>query len=185
MTALTEILSILQSSVASDPVAPNPTGWGNHSSSAPKTDEAMVPVGNRRAHHTWRQAVNSSHCYITPLGTFFYRTNSTYSRSDRQKSILSQAELDTQETRATYIPSFLGRCIEFRFRNAYGSISRTLNTYPVLDYSAPIFQLCRIGNIRALQTLFSERKISPFSVTPDGYSLLHVKSLCIHQIKRT
>lgn len=180
MNALTENLSLLQLSVASEPTASNPRDWGDPNFSALRTNETVVPGGNRQAYHRRRQVVKSSRCYITPLGTLVYRTTSTYSRSDRKEFILSQAELDTQETHATYTPSFFNRGIELRFRNAYGSISRTLNTYPVLDYDAPIFKLCENGDIEALETLFSERKMSHFSVSPSGCSLLHVKSLCTH-----
>lgn len=69
-------------------------------------------------------------------------------------------------------------------RNDYGRISRTLTTYTVVkaDTSlfddtwngSPIFRACKVGDIEALRSAFSDQRMSPFVVNEEGENLLHV-----------
>ena len=76
----------------------------------------------------------------------------------------------------------LRKIIEMRFLNSFGQITRTLSTYPVLDFEAPIFQLCIGGDLQGLQVVLSSGTVSPFVLDIFGWSLLHVSlspSQCI------
>ena len=61
--------------------------------------------------------------------------------------------------------------------NSLGQISRTLSTYPILANEAPIFDLCRQGDILGLQAALSSGTVSPFVLDKYGWSPLHVSSL--------
>lgn len=75
------------------------------------------------------------------------------------------------------MPIFSRKALELRFRSSFGQISRTLSTYPILESTAPIFHICRMGDLKGLQVALSTRSISPFVLDEKGQSLLHVSSL--------
>ncbi|TGO57569.1 hypothetical protein BCON_0064g00390 [Botryotinia convoluta] len=50
----------------------------------------------------------------------------------------------------------------------------TLRTYSIVDYSAPIMELARDGDVAGMQQLFQTRQASPFDVDKHGETLLHV-----------
>jgi hypothetical protein len=78
------------------------------------------------------------------------------------------------ESTWVFIPSFLSTCVEFQYINIFGSIQRSLRTYPLLRYDHPIWDMCEDGNLKGMQTLLSEGQVSPFSVDSAGWTLLHV-----------
>jgi hypothetical protein len=68
----------------------------------------------------------------------------------------------------------LGYYITLFFKNAYGSISHSLQVGPIADFDAPIFRLCSLGDIAGVQDMFNQRRVSPFVRNPGGWTLLHV-----------
>ena len=71
-------------------------------------------------------------------------------------------------------PSFMRQVLELRLANSFGRISRTLSMYHVLESDAPIFELCRDGDLRGLQVALSSGSVSPFVLDEYGHTLLHV-----------
>jgi hypothetical protein len=76
-----------------------------------------------------------------------------------------------------FMPSFLSTCVEFQYISAFGSIQRSLRTYPLLQYDHPIWDMCEDGDLKGMQTILSEGQVSPFSVDSAGWTLLHVSCI--------
>ena len=70
---------------------------------------------------------------------------------------------------------FLRKTFELRLLSSLGQISRTLRTYPMMASGAPIFKICKEGDVEALQAAISTGTISPFVTDQNGWSLLHVR----------
>lgn len=110
---------------------------------------------------------------------FFGRVNiqsksNSLNRSNTRKSGIKTT---SNETIITMTPIFLRKTLELRFQNSFGRISRTLSTYPVLEETAPIFEMCFTGDLQGLQVALSSGAVSPFVVDGWGQSLLHVSPL--------
>lgn len=80
------------------------------------------------------------------------------------------------------MPAFLRKTLELRFLHSFGKISRTLSTYPTLEDTAPIFQICKSGDLIGLQVALSSGSVSPFVLDEMGQSLLHVGPLPSQQL---
>ena len=78
------------------------------------------------------------------------------------------------ETTLVFMASFLSTCVEFQYVSTFGSIQRSLRTYPLLPYDHPIWDMCGDGDLKGMQTILGERRVSPFSVDSGGWTLLHV-----------
>lgn len=74
-------------------------------------------------------------------------------------------------------PSFMRQLLELRLANNFGRISRTLSMYHVLEPDAPIFKLCKDGDLRGLQVALSSGGVSPFALDGYGQTLLHVSPI--------
>ena len=77
----------------------------------------------------------------------------------------------------TFRPSFISFTLQLLYAWSFGHVSRSLNIYPVLSKSDPIFSMCTNGDLSGLQTALSRQRVSPF-VTDDemGWTLLHVST---------
>jgi hypothetical protein len=73
-----------------------------------------------------------------------------------------------------FIPSFLSRCVQVQCASSFGSVERTLRTYPILPDDHPAWEMCRAGEVTSIQELFSTREISPYAINKIGKTLLHV-----------
>jgi hypothetical protein len=62
--------------------------------------------------------------------------------------------------------------IEWQWSQSHGGLSWQLQSYPVLEPDHSLFQVCKSGTVEALQHYLSETPISPFSIDPDGFTLL-------------
>ena len=100
--------------------------------------------------------------------------SSSLSRSNTRRL---GAKATTNEKIITIMPIFFRKTLELRFRNSFGQISRTLSTYPILENSAPIFQICITGDLHGLQVALSSGNVSPFVLDQYGLTLLHVSPL--------
>ena len=83
----------------------------------------------------------------------------------------------SEEKTIRITPTLLRKTLELRFLDSFGQISRTLKTYPILDFRAPIFETCRSGDLEGLQVALSSGTASPFVLNEYGESLLHVRNL--------
>ena len=78
------------------------------------------------------------------------------------------------------LPSLSRRCYEMRYSSLFGSVSRSLRTYPILDLDSPILTMCHLNDMIGLRLAFSSGSASPFAVDRMGRSLLCV---CIFQLQ--
>jgi hypothetical protein len=76
-----------------------------------------------------------------------------------------------------FIPSFLSRCVQVQCASSFGSVERTLRTYPILPDDHPAWGMCEDGTVTSIQELFSTREISPYAIDRTGRTLLHVSCL--------
>lgn len=101
-----------------------------------------------------------------------FRSNSPTPSNTRRHEI----KATNKEKIITITPILLRKTLELRLQNSFGRISRTLSTYPVLEDRAPIFEICREGDLQGLQVALSSGSVSPFVLDEDGWSLLHVSA---------
>jgi type III secretory pathway component EscU len=122
--------------------------------------------------------------YKNILGSVYIRraSQSILSQDDGNQS--SEEAYKRTECTWTFIPSLFSRCIELRFLNLFGSIQSSLRTYPTISDDHQIWDMCKFNDVEGLQRLFSNRQVSPFSVNPLGWSLLHVRILVAGQTQR-
>lgn len=117
-------------------------------------------------------------CYQTLLGTMYIR-RTKIAISTKQNGYWSTNNTATQtEDSYNLIPAFFSRCFELQFHNAYSSVSRTLRTYPVIDWGDPVVDICRKGSGMELQNYLenNRHRINPFAINRHGHNLLHVSN---------
>ena len=83
----------------------------------------------------------------------------------------------TNEKVIAVTPALFRKTFELRFSNSCGGISRSLSSYPILQGRAPIFDICRNGDLQGLQVALSSGGVSPFVLSQGGLSLIHVSLL--------
>ena len=77
----------------------------------------------------------------------------------------------------TFRPSFISYTFQLLYARSFSHVSRSLNIYPVLSKSDPIFSMCRDGDLLGLRTALSRQRVSPFvSDHEEGRTLLHVST---------
>lgn len=75
----------------------------------------------------------------------------------------------------TVISPFLRRAFELYFDTSFSSVPRALRVYQMVNSDAPIFTMCREGDIDGVQTAIANGTYSPFIVDHQGgRTLLHV-----------
>jgi hypothetical protein len=114
--------------------------------------------------------------YDNILGSVYIRraSQSIVFQDDRNHS--SEEAYNRTECTWMFIPSLFSRCIELRFVNLFGSIQSSLRTCPVIPLDDPVWEMCKSNDVEGIQRLFSNRQISPFSVSSTGWTLLHVRT---------
>lgn len=113
--------------------------------------------------------------YIGILGNVSLRTKSKVIHEVRNVHIVNKPSL-YDECIFIFRPSFLKKQYELRLTNGCGLISRSLTTDCVVDFKAPVFEMCRLGDIRGLRQAFSGGSTSLNVVDPFGMGLLHVST---------
>lgn len=84
---------------------------------------------------------------------------------------------DFEESIIIFRPFLVKNQYELHFVNRCGHISRTLSTDCVVEFDAPVFGMCRSGDIRGLRDAFYSGSVSFNVVDPYGNGLLHVSTL--------
>jgi hypothetical protein len=118
-----------------------------------------------------RRSVTTLYCGLLGKALIKRISQSTKFGYDGKSSIESGRDC---ERTWVFMPSFLSTCVEFQYISAFGSIQRSLRTYPLLRYDHPIWDMCEDGNLKGMQAILSEGQVSPFSVDSAGWTLLHV-----------
>ena len=109
------------------------------------------------------------------FGTMTLRKTSKYFEAP---SAGAKGELPlVSETVWTFRPSFVSYTLQLLYARSFGHVSRSLNIYPVLSDSDPIFSMCWEGDLLGLQTALSSQRVSPFVTDSElGWTLLHVST---------
>jgi hypothetical protein len=121
----------------------------------------------------------SVECFPLPFNSRVFSTvytRKTKRHQNRQRRD-GQDIFNVKEYNLCISSTMLGYYISLCFKNAYGSISHGLQVDPIADFGAPIFRLCKAGDIAGVQDMFARRVVSPFVRDPDGLTLLHVNIL--------
>ncbi|KAM0794360.1 hypothetical protein BDR22DRAFT_695847 [Usnea florida] len=84
-----------------------------------------------------------------------------------------KSKVVTNEKVIAVTPALFRKTFELRFSNSCGGISRSLSSYPIIEGRAPIFDICRNGDLQGLQVALSSGDVSPFVLSQGGLSLIH------------
>lgn len=85
--------------------------------------------------------------------------------------------VETQTTELNFQPRFL-QCFQHGFsilcEYSYGAWQYSLRSFSIFNTEHSIYYLCAAGDVKGAKQLCHEGQASPFSVTIDGFTLLHV-----------
>ncbi|KAI9794722.1 MAG: hypothetical protein M1833_007379 [Piccolia ochrophora] len=125
---------------------------------------AFVSKFQRKREHRWRS---------TMFGTMIYTKTSTVSHHGRANLRLNGSHSLVEEEGYFFIPSFGLYALEIQYQTTLGRIPRVMRVHPILDRYSPVFYMCQNGDLRGLQHAFDSHQVSPYSIRPDGKTLLH------------
>ena len=86
----------------------------------------------------------------------------------------------SEELNIAFRPSFVNNQYELRVVYRRGQISPSFRTDCVTDFKAPVFDMCRAGDIGGLRAAFESGSVSLDVVDPYGMGLLHVSTITQH-----
>jgi hypothetical protein len=115
--------------------------------------------------------------YENILGRVYFRRASQSIVFQDGRNHSSEEAYNRTECAWMFIPSLFSRCIELRFVNLLGSIQSSLRTCPTIPNDHPVWKMCETNDVEGMKRLFSNRQVSPFSVNPNGWTLLHVRTI--------
>jgi len=143
------------------------------------TTSACTKRSRKQARSRTANSSSTMSQFKTPLGTMIIRKHfSTATSSNGDDSSVNYCTRD--ENTWIFIPSFFSRCIDFRYWKTWGGIQGALRTYPVLQNNHPVWDMVEVGDVTGIQKLFSERKLSPFSIHAQcGFTPLDVSSYSV------
>ena len=133
--------------------------------------------------HTWQEHLL---WYRGIFGTMTLRKISKYSQAT---SAGANGKIPlVNKTVWTFRPSFISYTLQLHYARSFRHISRSLNIYPVLSQSDPIFSMCEQGDLLGLQTALTRQCVSPFVTDYEsGWTLLHVSTrfsiIMVHDCK--
>lgn len=111
--------------------------------------------------------------HVGKLGYVSLQTKSKYI-DDTINAHTADKPFVSEERIIVFRPSFWKNQFELRLANTCGRISRTLSMDCVVNFKAPVFDMCRSGDIRGLRDAFYSGSVSLNVVNPLGMGLLHV-----------
>ncbi len=111
--------------------------------------------------------------YNGVLGNISYQTKSKDIDDALNVHVVHRQSL-SEESIIVFRPSFLKKQYVWHSIDRGGHISKSLSTDCVVSFKAPVFDMCRSGDIRGLQDAFSNGSVSIDVVNQYGMGLLHV-----------
>jgi hypothetical protein len=112
--------------------------------------------------------------FVGPFGKLLILRTSSFLGISVKGRRSKSGEWDNKNSTWIFMPSFFSRCIQLQCLDSFQSFGWSFRIYPIIPSLHPVWDLCVKGDLKGLQTMFSERQVSPFSVSPQGRSLLHV-----------
>jgi hypothetical protein len=170
-TTVTKELVLLRSSLT---ISNNPSRYSGFVG----VEEGQKPLARRTGTKISRGRSVTT-IYYGLLGKALVRRTTQYTKLGYEDGKLSAESHCKCERTWVFMPSFLSTCVELQYVSAFGSIQRSLRTYPLLRDDHPIWSMCRDGDLKDVQTILGERQVSPFSVDSAGWTLLHVGCIVI------
>ena len=119
--------------------------------------------------------------HSSPVGKLMLQRTSKFIVSPKAGK-RTTAEVWERKYSWVLMPSLFSRCMQFQYTNSYETINWSFRTYPVIPTNHPVWDMCTKGDITGFQSLFSEGRVSPFSVSRQGRSLLHVSHFPQRQV---
>ena len=115
-------------------------------------------------------------CWFTGiLGNISLRTKSRFLDDKLSVHVVDKRSV-SKECVIVIRPSFMKNRYELHFVNRGGHISTTLSTECIIDFRAPVFDMCRLGDIRGVRDALESGSVSLDAVNPWGMGLLHVST---------
>ena len=110
------------------------------------------------------------------LGIVMIRRRSKHAiQKSTDPTVYGRRKVVECQTISIYSP-LLRRWFDMRMMRQGGQILTALSFHPVMMETAPVFQLCKTGNMQGLQAAFSSGTVTPFVLDEWGQTLLHVSS---------
>ncbi|KAL8904039.1 MAG: hypothetical protein Q9207_003531 [Kuettlingeria erythrocarpa] len=140
-----------------------------------KPNEHVIPASktNHEKHQNQQRRLlrqKDSSRYGTFFGTFVL-TRTKYISTLEDKG----DDLEAQEL--TFYPHanrYLNRGFSLLSEGSFGAWRYSLRTFGTFTTEDPIYICCVMGDLSGVENLFSKKKASPFDVTRDGFTLLHI-----------
>ena len=115
------------------------------------------------------------HWYAGILGNIYVRTKSKVIDDGLNVHVVHKRSV-SEESTFIFRPSFIKNQYELRSVERCGHKFRNLRFDCVVGFKAPVFEMCRSGDIRGLRDAFLSGSVSPDVVNPLGMGLLHVSN---------
>jgi hypothetical protein len=113
--------------------------------------------------------------YQILLGTLSIKTRSSRPITRNSDSTSNtQHEIETKTFKlqlAKWLASFN---VELQALRRWGTWTYQLRHWRVINADSLLFELCKDGDLKNIQRLLGERLASPFDVSPEGRTVLHV-----------
>lgn len=135
-------------------------------------DRAVVSTSSASAFHITSKEQNTV-WYRGVFGLIAIREKRISTR--RLGSRIDGKPVSTQKILTVTTP-FLRRAVELYFGASLVSLPRALRVYQLVDMDAPIWDMCRKGDLDGIQDGFANGSFFPFVVDNLGWTLLHVIS---------
>lgn len=134
--------------------------------SAPRTTSSLGTIITRTV---WYRGV---------LGHMYFVTKSKHSRGLQGTRSIDKKPICSEKV-IRILPSFWKHRFEMQYMSSLSRLPRSLNVWPVMDFSTTVFgrnllYMCVHGDKIGFGRLFDSGKVSPFVLSQNGSSLLHV-----------
>ena len=100
-------------------------------------------------------------------------TRETWIRTSKSDSRTVRKPIPAKKVLMMTSP-FLRRAVELYFGASFASVPRALRVYSIIDYNAPILEMCGNGDLEGVQIELANGTVSPFVLNDYGWTLLHV-----------
>jgi hypothetical protein len=109
------------------------------------------------------------------VGTFSIRSRSNRSITKSDSTSITQYEIEKKTFKLELARWYASFNIELQALRRWGSWTYQLRYWRVISANSLLFELCKDGDLKSVQRLLGERLASPFDVSPEGKTVLHVR----------
>lgn len=124
---------------------------------------------------TMIETAPSEKAYQFLIGTFSIKSRSTQSITKSDSTSITQYEIDEKTFKLELTRWFTSFNIELQALRRWGGWTYQLRHWRVISANSLLFELCKDGDLKNVQRLLGERLASPFDVSPEGKTVLHVR----------